>query len=106
MNLKEYMRACEATWARHDYPQLEVPHAVLGLAEETGEVVGLFKKGIRGDGPVSEEKLIKELGDVAYYWVTLCRLMNISPDEVLRTNVAKIQSRKERGVTKGSGDDR
>lgn len=107
-SINAYQDFCATTWVNHDHPEMQVPHAALGLTGEAGEVAELIKKAIRGDndGVVDREKLTKELGDVAYYLVTLARLHGIDADEILWANVAKLTSRQQRGVLKGSGDER
>lgn len=77
----------------------------LGLAGETGEVIEKIKKILR-DGTYDEDNIIKELGDVVYYWARLCRFFGKQPSEVIAANVRKLESRKSRGVLRGSGDNR
>lgn len=77
----------------------------LGLAGETGEVMELLKKRIR-DGKFDKQALIKELGDVAYYWARICKHFEVYPSEVLETNITKLLDRKARGKMQGSGNDR
>lgn len=87
-----------------------IAYAGLGLAGETGEVADIIKKIIRDDsGEISDEvrgKLFKEIGDVAWYWARLCKEFGFDPAAVLAANMDKLLSRKERGVLKGSGDNR
>lgn len=77
----------------------------LGLAEEAGEVLGKLKKRIRGDG-FDPNALKLELGDTLFYWCQLCTYFKIPIQDVLQANIDKCESRRARGVTKGSGDDR
>lgn len=77
----------------------------LGLAGETGEVMEILKKRIR-DGSFNLDSLVKELGDVVYYWARICRYFNIQPSHVLETNKLKLLDRRDRGVMRGSGDNR
>jgi NTP pyrophosphatase (non-canonical NTP hydrolase) len=77
----------------------------LGLPGEVGEVIEILKKRLR-DGTFDRENLIKELGDVAYYWARLCRAFDVTPSEVLALNIEKLESRRARGTMHGSGDDR
>jgi NTP pyrophosphatase (non-canonical NTP hydrolase) len=77
----------------------------LGLAGETGEVIEKIKKILR-DGTYDEENIVKELGDVVYYWARLCRFFGKNPSEIIAANVEKLESRKARGVLRGSGDNR
>ena len=81
----------------------------LGLGE-TGEVQGKIKKVIRDDyGVLSQEKalqILHELGDVLWYVARTADEIGFSLEEVARRNVEKLNSRKERGVLQGSGDNR
>lgn len=77
----------------------------LGLAGETGEVIEKIKKKFR-DNTLDLDLLKKELGDVAFYWARICREFGLQPSEVLATNIKKLNDRRARGVSHGSGDNR
>jgi NTP pyrophosphatase (non-canonical NTP hydrolase) len=83
---------------------------VFGLVGESGEVAEKFKKLIRDkSGQLSVEdkqEIIKELGDVLWYVNSLSTLLGSSLEEVAEKNLEKVLSRKARGTTKGSGDNR
>lgn len=83
---------------------------VLGLSDESGEVLGKFKKLLRDkQGTLTEEnkaEIIKELGDVLWYIATISHLLGSSLEEVARKNNEKLLSRKARGTLGGSGDNR
>jgi len=77
----------------------------LGAAGETGEVIEHVKKFLR-DGKLDREALLKEFGDQVYYWARLVKFFGFLPSEVLAANIEKLESRRARGVIKGSGDNR
>ena len=83
---------------------------ILGLVGESGEVAEKFKKIIRDkDGKLSDEdkaEIIKELGDILWYINAVSVMLGSSITEVADKNLQKVLSRKGRGVTKGSGDNR
>lgn len=87
-----------------------IAYATLGLCGESGEVAEKVKKILRDDGgKVTEEKreqLKKELGDSLWYIAAICSELKLNLDDVAQTNREKLQSRKERGVLNGSGDNR
>jgi NTP pyrophosphatase (non-canonical NTP hydrolase) len=91
-------------------PEAKVIYPALGLAGEAGEVCNKTKKILRDDGGrMTEEKrtqLIDELGDVLWYVANLATDLGVTLDEVARINLAKLNSRKERGTITGSGDNR
>ena len=51
-------------------------------------------------------KLKSELGDVLWYIAVLAHELNISLDDVADDNIEKLSDRLNRGVLKGSGDER
>lgn len=86
-------------------------YAALGLAGEAGEVANKVKKHLRGDkGKTAwvdiQDELADELGDVFWYLFELCHVLSLDPAEVMALNIDKLQDRQQRGVIKGSGDDR
>lgn len=83
----------------------DLPIMSLGLAGETGEALEHVKKFIR-DNYLDLEAFKKELGDVVYYWARICRYFGLACSDVLRANIVKLESRRERGVQHGSGDNR
>ncbi|MHB1538472.1 MAG: nucleoside triphosphate pyrophosphohydrolase family protein [Solirubrobacteraceae bacterium] len=108
MELSEYQRDSRATAV---YPRQEwLAYPALGLAGEAGEVAEHAKKAIRDDGGVvSEERrgaMGRELGDVLWYVAQLASELGLDLDDVAEENLAKLRSRRERGVLSGSGDDR
>jgi NTP pyrophosphatase (non-canonical NTP hydrolase) len=68
------------------------------------------KKAIRDDGGVlSDERraaLAAELGDVLWYVAQLATEAGLDLDEIAEDNLAKLLSRRDRGVLQGSGDAR
>jgi NTP pyrophosphatase (non-canonical NTP hydrolase) len=78
----------------------------LGLIGESGEIAEKIKKLLRDNTKVEAQDIIKELGDVAFYLTALANYFGSSLQEVLELNIIKLNDRQERGVLKGSGDDR
>jgi len=109
MNFDEYQRKAVGTAI---YPQQgdNIYYSALGLAGEAGEVCDKIKKIMRDqDGNrtlAQEEEIAKELGDVLWYIANLCEEMDIDMSQAAAMNIAKLESRKERGTLKGSGDNR
>ena len=88
------------------YPEeKEEEYLMLGLASEVGELLGKFKKEIRGDAEKLADKL-DELGDVCWYLARLMDHYDLTHQEVLHRNFQKLADRKARDVLKGSGDKR
>ncbi|MDQ5932640.1 MAG: hypothetical protein QG649_725 [Patescibacteria group bacterium] len=83
---------------------------VFGLVGEAGEVAEKFKKILRDkDGKATDEdkkELMKELGDVLWYINSVGMYLGYTLDEIAQANLDKVLSRRERGMTMGSGDNR
>jgi NTP pyrophosphatase (non-canonical NTP hydrolase) len=109
MDFDEYQKKSSSTAVYPDIGRNFI-YPTLGLADESGEVVGKIKKVIRDDGGVmTEDKKIeikKELGDVLWYLSQLATELNIKLSDVAEANIEKLASRMDRGVLQGSGDNR
>lgn len=90
-----------------DPPIAGYSYLALGLNGEAGEVAEKLKRVLR-DRPVVIDKraIIAELGDVLWYIARLADDLGYGLSEVAQANERKLTSRQERGVLKGSGDDR
>lgn len=56
--------------------------------------------------PGPEPRLLKELGDVGYYWFRACAEAGLPAGLVALDNYAKLKDRARRGVLRSTGDDR
>jgi len=68
----------------------------IGMAAEAGEFADIVKKVLFHGKPLDEEnrrKLSLELGDVIWYWINTCRALDLDPEDVIRENVKKLESR-------------
>lgn len=113
MTFDEYQeKAISTLTSTHDYGDItpELMAQVLGLVGESGEVAEKFKKLVRDkQGALSDDdrkEIIKELGDILWYVNAVAVLLGGSISDVAETNLDKVLSRKSRGVTHGSGDNR
>lgn len=83
---------------------------VFGLVGEAGEVAEKFKKILRDKNGIAtdedKKELMKELGDVLWYINSVGIYLGFSLDEIAQSNLDKVLSRRQRGVTMGSGDNR
>lgn len=113
MNIQEYSRKALTTLTDgHSYGDVDAKlmAQVLGLVGESGEIAEKFKKILRDkNGKLSTEdkqEIIKELGDVLWYVSVVATLIGGSLEDVAKGNIEKLASRQQRGVLKGSGDNR
>ena len=84
--------------SRHG-PDINVPLLItagMGLGSEAGEFQEIVKKLLFQGKPLNEEThyhMLRELGDVIWYWVNACRALNLYPNSVIAMNIDKLKSR-------------
>ncbi len=110
MTFNDYQKQALTTNLQKEDPTLEILQQVLGLGDEAGEVLAIFKKWIRDDQAdpalLKKEDIKKELGDILWYIAVVAHDVGISLDDIAALNLEKLASRKQRGTLQGSGDNR
>lgn len=114
MNNEYYQldRYQEEAWETAIYPDKgnNLYYPALGLVGEAGEVCNKIKKVMRDqDGkatPEQKNEIAKELGDVMWYLATLATELDSHLGCIAESNLKKLEDRQNRGVLKGSGDNR
>ena len=105
-----YYQTCALETAVYPNQGANFAYPTLGLVGEAGEVADKLKKVIRdNDGVLTDpvrDAVAKELGDVLWYLAVVAYEIDYDLDEIARMNIDKLNSRKERGVLSGSGDNR
>jgi NTP pyrophosphatase (non-canonical NTP hydrolase) len=67
-----------------------------GLAGEGGEFNDVAKKVVFHDKPWTDElhaEMVKELGDILWYWAQGCMALGIDPYEAVQGNIDKLSKR-------------
>jgi len=109
MDLNTYQTAALQT-AIYPNQSFNFTYPVLGLVGEAGEVADKLKKVIRDNGGILtdpvRDAVAKEIGDVLWYVAVLASEMDYNLNDIAQINIDKLNSRKERGVLSGSGDNR
>ena len=70
--------------------------AAVGISAEGGEFTEIVKKIVFQGKPVSQENLFhmkRELGDIMWYFIQACILLDTTPEEIIEMNVEKLKSR-------------
>lgn len=110
MDFNDYQKQAITTNLSKEDPLKELMQQVLGLGDESGEVLAIFKKWIRDTdadpAKLDRKNVAKELGDILWYIAVVAHDLDISLNDVAQANLDKLRSRKERGVLTGNGDNR
>lgn len=108
MEIKEYQDRALSTSTYGDGVSIIYP--VLGLNGEAGEVAEKVKKCLRDKKGIFDDEIklniALELGDVLWYVNAAARDIGYTLEDIMKLNISKIESRRERDKIHGSGDNR
>jgi len=80
-------------------PNINVPLMItgaLGMGAECGELQEIVKKLLFQGKPLNDDNVFhmkRELGDIMWYWINMCRALELDPNDVIDENVRKLESR-------------
>ncbi len=97
MTGNEYQRLAMTTLNPALSKQDVLLNGVMGLCGESGEAIDIVKKHLHQGHPLDREKLVKELGDIAWYLAETAYALDVSLDEILEANIAKLKDRYPEG---------
>ena len=72
-------------------------NALMGLCGESGEAIDLLKKHLFQGHELDRDKMVKELGDVAWYLAEAATGLGVDLSEVLQRNLDKLHARYPQG---------
>ena len=74
-------------------------NAVMGVCGESGEAIDIVKKHLHQGHELDKEKLIKELGDIAWYLAEAAYALDVDLSSVLEGNINKLKARYPEGFS-------
>ncbi len=77
-------------------------NGVMGLCGESGEVIDLVKKHLAQGHELDREKMIDELGDVAWYIAETAAALDVDLETVFARNIEKLKNRYPEGFNSES----
>ena len=93
MEINEYQKLAMRTLNPEIDKKELILNASMGLCGESGEIIDLVKKHLFQGHDLDDEKLIKELGDVAWYLAEAATALNVNLSEILEKNIKKLENR-------------
>lgn len=96
MTDEEYTKFVEAGCALDSFKDTFRERLMLsgmGLAGESGEICDMIKKNAFHGKLMDTDELLKELGDVLWYFTLLAHLYGLSLDQIKEANVRKLCDR-------------
>ena len=93
MKLNDYVKWTGNTCAKLESKLMDNIHMLLGMTTEIGELQDVFKKYIAYKKEIDWVNVKEELGDLLFYISSFSRINNFDLEEILETNVKKLESR-------------
>ncbi len=72
-------------------------NGVMGLCGESGEAIDIVKKHLHQGHELDRQKLVNELGDIAWYLAETAYALDVDLDKILEQNIAKLKARYPEG---------
>jgi NTP pyrophosphatase (non-canonical NTP hydrolase) len=106
MTLDEYEKAATRTVNPKLTQTERLLDAAAGLAEESGEILGLVRKHAYQAHELQRDKLTSELGDALWCLTMTARTAGVSLEQVAAANVAKLRARYPDGFSEPASKER
>lgn len=90
MDILTYQQQAMRTLKMLDTEDKNDQHMLLGMMGELGELADTFKRTLAYDAKFDVVNVKEELGDLLWYWINLCTLYLIDPEEVMELNIKKL----------------
>jgi NTP pyrophosphatase (non-canonical NTP hydrolase) len=100
MTINEYQILAMTTANKELSRTQMLENGVMGLCGEAGECIDLVKKNRFQGHELDRDRLIGELGDVAWYLAEAAYALGVDLEEVLSRNVEKLRKRYPQGFTR------
>ena len=104
MTINEYQTLAMKTLNPELSPRDVLINGVMGLCGEAGEAIDIVKKHLMQGHELDRDKLIKELGDVAWYLAETATALDADLEDVLSRNIEKLKKRYPNGTDKRSAE--
>ena len=99
MEANEYQKLAMTTLNPGLAKQDVLVNAVMGLCGESGEAIDIVKKHLHQGHELDREKLLKELGDIAWYLAEAAYALDTPLDRILEANIDKLRARYPEGFS-------
>ena len=97
MNVNEYQKMAMTTLNPALDKKDVLINSVMGLCGESGEAIDIVKKWLAQGHELDRERLIKELGDVAWYLAEAATALDVPLEVILQANIDKLKKRYPEG---------
>ena len=106
MDVNEYQKLAMTTLNPALNKRDVLINSVMGLCGESGEAIDIVKKWMAQGHELDRERLAKELGDIAWYLAEAATALDLSLEDILQANIAKLKKRYPEGFDETRSIDR
>ncbi len=99
MNINEYQQLAMKTLNPALSKKDVLINSVMGLCGESGEAIDIVKKHLHQGHELDKEKLVKELGDIAWYLAEAATALDMPLEAIFRGNIEKLMARYPEGFS-------
>ncbi len=99
MQINEYQKLALTTLNPELSQKDVLINGVMGLCGESGEAIDIVKKHLSQGHELNKEKLVNELGDIAWYLAETAYALGIDLEDVLVKNIEKLKARYPEGFS-------
>ena len=93
MTINEYQKLAMTTLNPELSQKDVLINGVMGLCGESGEAIDIVKKWLAQGHELDREKLAKELGDICWYLAETATALDLSLEDIMDANIAKLKRR-------------
>lgn len=97
MTLNEYQKLAMTTLNKELTQDEVLLNSLMGLCGEAGEAIDLMKKYMFHGHPLDNDRLVRELGDIAWYLAEAATGLGIELDDIFSRNIEKLKARYPEG---------
>lgn len=93
MHINEYQELAMTTLNPQLCKKDVLINSVMGLCGESGEAIDIVKKWLAQGHELDKERLMKELGDIAWYLAEAATALDMPLEQILQANIDKLKKR-------------
>ena len=93
MKLQEYQTEIKRTCPHLESDFGDQLHMAIGISTESGELLDAYKKKYAYSKELDVVNIAEEIGDIFWYAINLCTMLELNPEDVFSKNVEKLRVR-------------
>jgi len=97
MRLRDYQEHSKRTLNKDLKEKEQLANMIIGIMGESGEVADIIKKSLYQGHELDRENIAEEIGDIMFYIVNLCNVLDLDLETLIANNYYKLLERYPNG---------